>query len=304
MSNNRSWLWGIVGAVLAVFVTLGVIRIVSDNNNDVAPAAEQSTPTPTPTQASSDDSPTATTTSTFTVAAYFVGETGRGPRLFREFSKADGNDVGKAAMAAALVDGNDVDYHSPWASFQVSCTSVSLEGGTLTVDLAVADPEQFHSLPAGMDAKTASMAVEQLVRTAQGALKSGRVPVQFLVNDNHIDTLFGVPVAEPVSAAPDDKVLAHVWVNTPLDGAQVKAGDRVEGLANAFEANVTWQLKQGNTVVKDGFTTAEQAFTMSPFSFRLPAVPAGVYTLVVSEDDPSGGEGGGPDFDTKDLTFG
>jgi hypothetical protein len=155
-----------------------------------------------------------------------------------------------------------------------------------------------------MDQKTAGLSVEQLVRTAQGALKSGRVPVQFLVNGQHIDTLFGVPVSEPVSAASDDAVLAHVWVNTPLDGAAVKGGDTVEGLASSFEANVTWQLKKGATVVKEGFTTAQEAFKMAPYSFKLPQVPPGVYMLVVSEDDPSGGEGPGPDFDTKDLTFG
>jgi len=300
MGNNRSWLWGIVGALLAIVVTLGVTSVLDD---DATPAADDPTPTGTPSETGATPSEeTSAPPATFTVAAYFLGRTGRGPKLFREFLPATGKDVAHAAVNVAMNGSADVDYHAPWQPTGASARSVSGDSSLVTIDLA-GDAAKLHDRPPGMDEATASLAIEQLMRTAQGALKVGRAPVQFLVEGEHVDTLLGESVSEPLANQKDDDVLAHVWINTPTDGTEVSAGDEVEGLANSFEATVTWQLKQGNKVVEEGFTTAEEAFTMAPYSFELPHVPPGVYTLVVSEDDPSGGEGGGPDFDTKDITY-
>ena len=46
------------------------------------------------------------------------------------------------------------------------------------------------------------------------------------------------------------------------------------GIGAFFEANVVWELRQGDQVVESGFTTAEQCCTMAPYSFPLPDVPA------------------------------
>ena len=60
---------------------------------------------------------------------------------------------------------------------------------------------------------------------------------------------------------------------------------------------------QGDRVVKRGFTTAEKCCTMSPYSFKVDDVPPGDYTLVVHDEDASGGaEGAGVWKDTKDIT--
>src|SRR4029453_14617109 len=104
MGSSRPWLWGIVGALLAIVVTLGVTRLLGD---DTAPSAGDPSPGDAPSStetapagegpsdpAQSGDPPG----SDFTVAAYFVGQTGRGPRLFREFSHSTGKDVGVAAV--------------------------------------------------------------------------------------------------------------------------------------------------------------------------------------------------------------
>jgi hypothetical protein len=96
-------------------------------------------------------------------------------------------------------------------------------------------------------------------------------------------------------------VLAQVWITSPDQGAVVQSGFKVEGLAAAFEANVQWELKQGDKVVKSGFTTARECCKMAPYSFTVKA-PAGEYTLVVHDADASGGEGPGPYQDTKDVT--
>ena len=60
-------------------------------------------------------------------------------------------------------------------------------------------------------------------------------------------------------------------------------------------------LDEKGKVVKKGFTTAEEAFIFAAYSFTV-KLPAGTYTLEVSEDDPSGGEGGTPMTDTRTVT--
>jgi hypothetical protein len=63
---------------------------------------------------------------------------------------------------------------------------------------------------------------------------------------------------------------------------------------------VVWELKQGSTVVKHGFTTAQECCTLSPYSFQVTA-PAGDYTLVVHDTDESGA-GRPVDEDTREIT--
>ena len=94
----------------------------------------------------------------------------------------------------------------------------------------------------------------------------------------------------PVVRGAADDVLAQVQVTTPADGATVAPDPfTVEGRAAAFEANVQWELMQGDTVVKQGFTTAEECCTLSPYSFPIHRPPPGTYTLVVHDEDASGG---------------
>ena len=75
----------------------------------------------------------------------------------------------------------------------------------------------------------------------------------------------------------------------------------VTGQAATFEANVVWELKRGEEVVRQGFTTARECCALSPYSFEVTA-PPGDYTLVVHDEDASGGEGSGPVKDTKRVT--
>ena len=64
---------------------------------------------------------------------------------------------------------------------------------------------------------------------------------------------------------------------------------------------MSWQLLQGGEVVQDGFTTAEEGMTLSPYSFEVTAEP-GDYVLRVYDADMSGGEGNGEAEDTKQIT--
>jgi hypothetical protein len=74
----------------------------------------------------------------------------------------------------------------------------------------------------------------------------------------------------------------------------------VSGQAATFEANVVWELMAGDKVVRQGFTTAQECCTLSPYTFTVTA-PAGEYTLVVHDTDESDGEGVGTSQDTKRI---
>jgi len=231
---------------------------------------------------------------------YYVGGTGLGPRLFREFHDVRSDiDAPVAAVREALsFAAADPDYRSPWPE-GTYVDSVRLDGDVIDVDLT--SDGELSARPAGMGVQEASMALQQLVYTAEAASARGRPPVQFLLDGRRPDTLLGLPTSRPVPPGRPADVLAQVWVVEPPNGAKVHSGFEVSGLANAPEATVTWQLKQGDAVVKRGFTTAEQCCKMAPYSFTIQA-PPGDYTLVVRDTDPSGGEGFAAWQDTKDLT--
>jgi len=93
--------------------------------------------------------------------------------------------------------------------------------------------------------------------------------------------------------------MAPVQIDSPTDGATVSETFTVTGRAEAFEANVVWELKQGDKVVKTDFATAQECCTLSPYSFEVTA-PPGTYTLVVHDTDESG-EGRPVNEDTKEI---
>jgi len=152
-----------------------------------------------------------------------------------------------------------------------------------------------------MPADEAAMAIEQLIRTAQAATQLTS-PVQFLINGERTDQVLGVPASEPLAESDETSTLALVWIISPAEGAVLQSGFTVEGIGAFFEANATWELRQGDRVVKSGFTTAEECCRMAPYSFTVKA-PPGEYTLVVKDQDMSGGEGPTPFEDTKNLTI-
>jgi hypothetical protein len=153
-----------------------------------------------------------------------------------------------------------------------------------------------------MSRADAAMALQQLVYTAQDASGS-RLPVTFLVDGRPAPTVLGEPTRRPVPATSADDALTAVTVTSPLDGATTTSPFPVTGRAAAFEADVQWELvRSDGTVARRGFTTAAECCTLSPYRFRVQA-PPGVYTLVVHDDDASGGESRVPPAqDTKRVT--
>jgi len=285
-----------VAAVMAAVVGGGV-WLLSDDGQKLAP-----TGTPSAGVSSGGSQPSGSPTSAEedrAVPAYYAGQTSHGTKLFREFRRerlcADTECLLKAALVNALArQPQDTDYRSLWPD-GTTVGDVNYDGQTIVVHLA----DGVQDRPAGMSASDADLALQQLVFTAQAAVGQGRVPVQVAV-EGQADTVLGVPTSDALTTANPDDVLAPVQVDSPSDGASVSSPFTVTGRAATFEANVVWELKQGDTVVKHGFTTAQECCTLSPYSFKVTA-PQGSYTLVVHDTDES--DGGLPvNEDTKQIT--
>lgn len=308
MNIRRNWLLGAGAAAVATAATIAAVAVMGGSPGTTgaqdpgfagteSPTAS-SKPSTEPTS-STDGSPVPEPTR-FTVPVYYVGETSRGPRLYREFHAVETRaDKPQAAVVEAMTSTpKDPEYRTDWPT-GASAHSVTMQGDVITVDLD-ASATNLHDRPSGMTEQEASQAIEQLIYTAQAATQT-RSPVQFMLDGGRTDTVLGVPTSEPLAQGQDFDVLAMVWIIDPAEGAQLQSPFKVSGLANAFEANVQWELMQGDTVVASRFTTARECCTMAPYSFKVTA-PPGDYTLVVHDSDPSDGEGFGPTYDTKNIT--
>ncbi len=304
-TSRRPWILGVGAAVVATAATIAAVAVMGGNPGTTAardPGFADDSPSVSEPEEPSDGSNSQA--DPVTVPVYYVGDTGRGPRLFREFQTLPGS--GHVPMTLALNEAvagtpDDGDYRSDWpVSTTVDPRVRTFDGGAITVHLRNSEMN-LRERPDNMSPDSASMAVEQLIYTAQAGPQT-RAPVQFTLNGEIADTVLGVPTSEPLDAGDRSEVLAQVWIIEPAEGAQVQSGFEVTGLANAFEANVQWELKQGDEVVKSGFTTAEECCTMAPYSFTVEA-PPGDYTLVVHDSDPSDGEGFPPWRDTKNITI-
>lgn len=277
--------------------------------DDPAPASGGSSPTRGTDRpdrpGKGEDSPSVAPTSeggapSTTVAVYYVGDTERaGPRLYREFQRGEGEAL-PAGVAALTGSPLDPDYRTLWQPGQLLGASYDGDVIVATVDPAV------RARPAGLSRAEAAAAVEQVVYTLQAAVQE-RAPVQFRTGDNPIDQVFGVPTAEPVAEGDALDVLSHVSLTTPEEGAVVDDGPlEVSGVGNSFEANLGWEIRQGDRVVEEGYATLEGYMEPRLFPFEtsvdVSALEPGDYTFWVTTDDPTGGTEGIGAM-TDDRTF-
>jgi len=271
------------------------------------PAPEQTEepdpgPSETPSMSEGDQPPAGTVL----LAVYFVGDTPAGPRLFREFQQETVAAGWTQRLVVALDravhgDAVDDDYGTAWPSGSPGVVSADVDEASGQILITLGQGADLTLPPAGSTPDAGRLAVQQLVYTAQAVVKE-RLPVVFAGPDGEpLDSVLGVDVSPEVVEAPAIDVQAPVWVATPQDGEQVGRTFTVEGRGAFFEANVSWQLLRGGQVVADGFATAEECCTLSPYSFRVTADP-GDYVLRVFEADVSGGEGVGEQQDTKRIT--
>jgi Immunoglobulin-like domain of bacterial spore germination/Sporulation and spore germination len=277
--TRRAWAWGAGGAVLASAATVAaVVALTGPGTSSAGPGPAAGHAAMGPVE-----------------RVYFVGRTAAGPRLFPEPHRAasTGGALVQAVTEAVSGSATDPDYRTLWPA-GTRVHHAQLGADVLSVDLSGPTVR-----PAGMSRADAAMALQQLVYTAQDASGSRR-PVTFLVDGRPAPTVLGEPTRRPVPAG---DALTAVTVTSPVDGATTTSPFLVTGRAAAFEADVQWELvRPGGTVARRGFTTAAECCTLSPYRFRVQA-PPGDYTLVVHDEDASGGESRVPPAqDTKRVT--
>lgn len=266
------------------------------------PTSATPAPSATPSESPTDE-PTETpdpSDETTTVPVYFVGDAAQGPRLFREFQEVTGDPLTEAALLLDAGTTLDPDYRTNWPGGAI--TSAEQADGEITVLL---DADAFTTRPDGMRPRDARLAVQQMVHTLQGVAQE-QSPVRFVREDGP-QTLFDLDISDPFERADWLDVMSMMNVTTPAQGATV-TGDTLEaeGLGSSFEATVLWEIRQGDKVVLDGFTTGEGWMDkLHPWSasIDISSLEPGDYTFAALTDDPSGGEEGfGPTEDTKDFT--
>lgn len=244
--------------------------------------------------ASPSASPTPTVTVPFSV--YYVVDTGTDFRLARETRDLVDDDPATAAVELMIAGAEDPDYATTWNA-ATEVLDVTYEAGAITVDLT-ADARTANVGSAG-----AALMMQQLVYTVTEVLDE-TASVQLLIEGQPAGELWGaVAWDEPITRAAPEDVLVFVQIDVPRDGATTSSPLTVEGEANVFEANLPWRVldAEGN-VVEFSFTMTSEGFTFAPYSFTVELEP-GTYTVEVTEDDPSGGEGREPMTDTKTVTI-
>jgi hypothetical protein len=281
----------LAAAVVTVLVIGGAAWL--GGQSDDPPAAGPGAPSTTTSQPSA---PAADEGRTELLPVYYVGDTAAGPRLFKETHEVKGiTDTSLRAAVQEVLSGrpHDPDY-GVWAPPDGVVAGAFSDGSTLTIDLS-----EPLARPTGMDDETARIALQSLIWTA--AEQQTGSAMRFMVDGRPAPEVLGIDTTSPIERASADSVLSTISIDGPIEGATVPTRFQVTGRAATFEANVVWELKRGDQVVRNGFTTAQECCTLSPYTFTVTATP-GDYTLVVHDTDESDGEGIGTSEDTKSIT--
>ena len=236
---------------------------------------QSSTLSPTP---STNTSPTPATVDMRTLAQYWVADTARGFRLYREFVRINPTPDAITASLRQLVSQGpvDSDYVSLWPP-GTTIHSVKVNGDTALIDLT------FPKFSIGAAAE--SFAIAQLVWSATAA-ESTVKKISLTVDGKKVESLAGhVDASKFFARGLTYEVLAPVWITSPMEGQLVAAkGFTLSGMASTFEANVVWKVIQDGVVIKQGSTTALGAApAWKPWSIAIPGLTPGTYLFIALE---------------------
>ncbi|WP_162605617.1 Gmad2 immunoglobulin-like domain-containing protein [Jiangella ureilytica] len=294
---------GATGLAAAVLVGGAIALNGSDDDTPVATTTSSSPASETPTTPPPATTPPADTTppvQTLTVPVYYAADSGDGLRLTREFHTVETSlsPIAAAVHEMLAAPPADPDYATLWAP-GAEVVAGEVGEGFIGVDLT--------GTPSLDATDSADLALQQLVYTATAAAANagldGSLPVRITVDGAPVERLFdAVDAAEPVGRADPLEVRQLVQINEPGEGATVSGPVDVQGEAAAFEANVLWELRRDGEVVDSGNTSTTECCTFAPFDLQLGDLEPGTYELVMSEDDPSGGEGRPPTSDSRTFT--
>jgi hypothetical protein len=253
--------WAVVGggSVLAVAATVTAIALATG-------------PSPTATNPNLGEDPEPAPTA---VPAYFVGETPRGDRLYREFQPVADAVTGLAGLDLLEAGPADPDYTSLWPEGSFEDQISDPEAGVVHVYLTGTAP-----------ANPSALALQQVVYTVGAGFQE---PLEVVFHR-------GDSVVASVPRAPQLDTLSLVNLSDPSEGQPVSGTLDVQGVANSNEANVHWRLVQDDTEIDEGSFMADgwMGEKLFPFSGEIDvsSLAPGSYTLIVETSDLSGGEEG------------
>lgn len=281
--------------VLCTPAALLLVLLAACADPEVEPtAAPTQTTSETPTESSTPSEEPTQTPEPNEVSVYYMVDSRAGLRLIPERHDVSGDAV-QGAVEQMIAGPTDPDYTSPWnpATQVLGVTP----GDTVVVDLSA------DARTATIGSEGAALMIQQLVHTASAAAGDETAAVLLLIEGQPAGELWGVVEwTQPVGRDDPLGVQYLTQIDVPREGATTTSPVTVSGQAAAFEANVPWRvLNDAGTEVASGFTMTSEGMTFAPYSFTVDLEP-GTYTIVVDEDDPSGGEGGARMTDTRTVT--
>jgi hypothetical protein len=260
MTNRR------VKAAVAILGTLVILGI-----SGCSQSSEPSTdPTPTPSASS--------TVNTKALAQYWVADTARGFRLYREFVQVNPAPDAMTAALRQLVSQQptDSDYVSLWP-VGTTINSIKVSGDSATIDLT------FPKLNLGSEAE--SLAIAQLVWTATAADTTVK-KISLTVDGKKIESLAGhMDATKAFTRGLTYEVLAPIWITSPAENQVVDAkGFTLSGMASTFEANVVWKVMKDGVLIQEGATMAlEAAPAWKSWSVAIENLKPGTYQFFAME---------------------
>lgn len=220
----------------------------------------------------------------YSAKMYFVADTGTELRLFSEVHlvPSKGSDVTKSALNA-LLNGEkplDPDYVNLWES-KSKLINYSVNGSNALVDVHI------ENLNVGASAE--QKAIEQILFTI-AAQNEQIKEVEFLRDGKKVESFAG-HVDTTGRFLIDEGFRSLATVDLDLEeGALLERPFLVTGLACTFEANVPWEITQGNKVIASGAQTAGEACPVrSKFEINLSNLTSGEYVIRVWESSMEDG---------------
>ncbi len=283
-----------LAAAVVLAVMVGGIAVFALGGDD-KPVTAATDPTSTPTTSQSP-SPTPSPSESDTplpiegdVYVYYVMDDGQGPRLYREQRPNPGMGPVDAALATLFNEAPlDPQYQSPWPA-GTTVLDLSTSGDTATLDVS-----GFPKL----GAQAEEVAVQQLVYTVTANDKAVK-KVRLLV-DGKTPASGHTDLSQPLARAPMIDVQGWIWLLSPTEGASVSSPVDFTGYGTAFEATISWQLRQDGKVVDEGTVMGGSNGEFGEFAGSLGDLPAGTYELRAFES--SAKDGSPQHVDTKTFT--
>ncbi len=286
-----------VRVIAALAVALAVAAGCTTGEPTASPAPSGTSAPPTVTTTTPTLTPTPTPTGLpVGVPAYYLIDTRTGFRLAREIRTVRTSDKVRSAVEAMITGPTDPDYSTTWNP-TTAVLDVRQTAGTILVDLST------DARTANVGSAGAALMIQQLVYTVTEAAGQPTAPVMLTIDGSPAGELWGAVVWDaPITRDAPLDVRLLVQIDEPGEGATSTSPVTVSGDAAVFEATLMWTVRDaGGTTVRSGFTMTSEGQTFAPYSFTVPLDP-GSYTVVVTEEDLSGGEGGTPMSDSRTVT--